>query len=139
MLIAKKSRLRILMLETRFNLCACVTYRCKDTKEARSENIFALVKIPDQSQPYLLIVLLYNVSSIISSLLILYIVDKKTGKYFLNQNWLSLAAVNKFNQEWNWIILDMKYTSVLGLLVTLKSLFFNGLIAVTGHLYFICA
>ena len=52
---------------------------------------------------------------------------------------LSLAAVNKFNQEWNWIIVDMKYTSVLGLLVTLKSLFFNGLIAVTGHLYFICA
>ena len=89
--------------------------------------------------PYLLIVLLYNISSIISSLLILYIVDKETGKYFLNQVWLSLAAVNKFNQEWNWIILDMKYTSVLGLLVTLKSLFFNGLIAVTGHLYFICA
>ena len=89
--------------------------------------------------PYLLIVLLYNISSIISSLLILYIVDKETGKYFLNQVWLSLAAVNKFNQEWNWIILDMKYTSVLGLLVTLKSLFFNGLIAVTCHLYFICA
>ena len=62
--------------------------------------------------PYLLIVLLYNISSIISSLLILYIVDKETGKYFLNQVWLSLAAVNKFNQEWNWIILDMKYTSV---------------------------
>ena len=89
--------------------------------------------------PYLLIVLLYNISSIISSLLILYIVDKETGKYFLNQVWLSLAAVNKFNQEWNWIILDMKYTSVLGLLVTLKSLFFNGLVAVTGPLYFICA
>ena len=35
--------------------------------------------------PYLLIVLLYNTSSIISSLLILYIVDKETGKYFLNQ------------------------------------------------------
>ena len=33
----------------------------------------------------------------------------------------------------------MKYTSVLGLLVTLESLFFNGLMAVTGHLYFICA
>ena len=25
-------------LETRFNLCACVTYWCKDTREARSEN-----------------------------------------------------------------------------------------------------
>ena len=91
--------------------------------------------------PYLLIVLLYNISSIISSLLILYFVDKETGKYFLNQVWSILAAVNKFNQERNWIILDMKYRSVLGLLVTLKSLFFNGLIAVTGtgHLYFICA
>ena len=73
--------------------------------------------------PYLLIVLLYNISSIISSLLILYIVDKETGKYFLNQVWLSLAAVNKFNQEWNWIILDMKYTSVLGLLVAKKFVF----------------
>ena len=58
--------------------------------------------------PYLLIVPLYNISSIISSLLILYIVDKETGKYFLNQVWLSLTAVNKSNQEWNWIILDMK-------------------------------
>ena len=28
---------------------------------------------------------------------------------------------------------------VLGLLVTLKSLFFNGFMAVTSHLYFICA
>ena len=37
-------------LETRFNLCASVTYRCKDTKEARSENKLALVKIADQSQ-----------------------------------------------------------------------------------------
>ena len=83
--------------------------------------------------PYLLIVLLYNVSSIISSLLILYIADKETGKYFLSQVWY------KFNREWNWIILDMKYTSVLGLLVTQKNLFFNGLIAVTGHLYFTCA
>ena len=89
--------------------------------------------------PYLLTVLLYNISSVISSLLILYIVDKETGKYFLNQVWLSLAAVNKFNQEWNWIILDMKYTSALRLVVTQKSLFFNALIAVTGHLYFICA
>ena len=33
----------------------------------------------------------------------------------------------------------MKYTSVLGLLVTLTSLFFNGLIAITGYFYFICA
>ena len=33
----------------------------------------------------------------------------------------------------------MNYTSVLGLLVTLTSLFFNGLIAATGHFYFICA
>ena len=33
----------------------------------------------------------------------------------------------------------MKYTSVLGLLITLTSLFFNGLIVVTGHFYFICA
>ena len=47
------------------------------------------------------IVLLYNISSIISSLLILYIVDKETRKYFLNQVWLSPAAVNIFNQEWN--------------------------------------
>ena len=74
----------------------------------------------------------------IYSLLILYIVDEETGNYFLNQVWLSLAAVNNFNQEWNWIILDTKYTSVLGLLVTLKSFFFNGLMAVTGHLYRIC-
>ena len=36
-------------------------------------------------EPHLLILLLYNISSIISSLLILYIVDKETGKYFLNQ------------------------------------------------------
>ena len=88
--------------------------------------------------PYLMIVLMYDISSIIPSLFILYIVDKETGKYFLNQVWLSLAAVNKLNQEWNWIIMDTKYTSVLGLVVTLKSLFSHGLIAVTGHLYFIC-
>ena len=35
--------------------------------------------------PYLMIVLLYNISSIIPSLFILYFVDKETGKYFLNQ------------------------------------------------------
>ena len=54
-------------------------------------------------------------------------------KETFNQVSLSLAAVNKFNQERNWIILNMKYTSGLRLLVTLKSLFFNGLIAITGH------
>ena len=58
--------------------------------------------------PYLMIVLMYDISSIIPSLFILYIVDKETGKYFLNQVWLSLAAVNKLNQEWNWIIMDTK-------------------------------
>ena len=106
--------------------------RRKWLKNSRDQLDFLVV-------PYLLIVLLYNISSIISSLLILYIVDKETGKYFLNQVWLSLAAVNKFNQQWNWIILNMKCTSVLRLLATLKScLFCSGLIAVTGHLYFIC-
>ena len=35
--------------------------------------------------PYLMIVILYDISSIIPSLFILYIVDKETGKYFLNQ------------------------------------------------------
>ena len=82
-----------------------------------------------------MIALLYNISSIISSLLILYIVDKETGKYFLNQVWLSLDLTkNEIESYWTWSKL-----SVLGLLVTLKRLFFNGLIAVTGHLYFICA
>ena len=35
--------------------------------------------------------------------------------------------------------LDINYTSVLELLVTLASLFFNGLKAATGNFYFICA
>ena len=73
----------------------------KNVKNSRDQLDFLEV-------PYLLIVLLYNISSIISSLLILYIVDKETGKYFLNQVWLSLAAVNKFNNKiesyWTWII-----------------------------------
>ena len=88
--------------------------------------------------PYLLIVLLYDISSIISSVNVTYC-RQGNRKVFFESSLIQPAAVNKFNQEWNLIILDMKYTSVLGLLVTLKSLCFNGLIAVTGHLYFICA
>ena len=88
--------------------------------------------------PYLLIVLLYNISSIISFLLILYIVvTRKQESIFLNQVWLNmgrLQLINLTKNELNHTGYYMKYTSVLRLLVTIKSLFFNCLIAVTGHL-----
>ena len=134
----RQSALRWKLLRRAQNVCINYYYYLYRVKENNWKIVYGPTRFPGSALSFDC-QLLYNISSIISSLLILYIVDKETGKYFLNQVWLSLAAVNKFNQEWNWIILDMKYTSVLGLLVTLKSLFFNGLIAVTGHLYFICA
>ena len=49
--------------------------------------------------PYLLIVLLYDISSIISSLLTLHIVRQGNRKVFFESILIKPAAVNKFNQE----------------------------------------
>ena len=49
--------------------------------------------------PYLLIVLLYDISSIISSLLTLHIVRQGNRKVFFESSLIKPAAVNKFNQE----------------------------------------
>ena len=87
----------------------CNSYRGKRKWMKNSRDQLDFLEVP-----YLLIVLLYDISSIISCLLILCIVDKETGKYFLNQVWLSLAAVNKFNQEWNWYTFEVvSYINVL--------------------------